>query len=67
MTATIKTHSASHVNTATGIDALTRTSLISMGVASGLVGLWAMACMVGAVLSNGVGAVASGFVSALIG
>lgn len=67
MTATIKTRSTSNVNTAGGIDTLSRASLISMGVASGLIGLWAVACMVGAVMSNGIGGVVSGFVSALLG
>jgi tetrahydromethanopterin S-methyltransferase subunit F len=67
MTATIKTHSATNVNTASAIDTLSRVSLISMGVASSLIGLWATACMVGAVMSNGIGGVVSGFVSALVG
>lgn len=67
MTATIKTSSAAQVNTANGIDTLSRASLISMGVASGLIGLWAAACVVGAIASNGLGAVVSGFFSALVG
>lgn len=67
MTATIKTRSTSKVNTASGIDTLSRVSLISMGVASSLIGIWALASMVGAVMTNGIGGVLSGFVSALIG
>lgn len=67
MTATTKTNSAANVNTASGIDTLSRASLISMGVASGLIGLWATACLVGAVMGNGAGAVVSGFFSALVG
>ena len=67
MTATIKTQSAAHVNTTSGIDTLSRASLISMGVASGLIGVWAMACMVGAVMSHGLGGVVGGFISAVIG
>jgi hypothetical protein len=67
MTATIKTNSASKVNSASGIDTLSRASLISMGVVSGLIGLWAAACVVGALMTNGVGAVVSGFFSALVG
>jgi len=67
MTATSKTQSATNVNTASGIDTFSRASLISMGVASGLIGLWAVACMVGAVMSNGLGGVVSGFFSALAG
>ena len=67
MTAAIKTHSATQINTASNIDTLSRASLISMGVASGLIGLWAAACVVGALMSNGIGGVLSGFVSALVG
>ncbi|NTV14455.1 MAG: hypothetical protein HGA96_11090 [Desulfobulbaceae bacterium] len=67
MTATSKTHSTTNVNTTSGIDTLSRVSLVSMGVASGLIGLWAVACMVGAVTSNGIGGVVSGFFSALVG
>lgn len=67
MNATIKTQSAAKVNTTSGVDTLSRVSLISMGVASALIGLWAVACMVGAVMSNGLGGVVSGFFSALAG
>ena len=67
MTATIKTQSAAHVNSASGIDTLSRASLLSMGVASGLIGVWAVACMVGAVMSHGLGGVVGGFISAIIG
>lgn len=67
MTATTKTRSTGKVNSAGGIDTVSRVSLISMGIASALIGLWAVASMVGAVMSNGVGGVISGFVSALVG
>lgn len=67
MSATIKTRSTSKVNTASGIDTLSRVSLISMGVASALIGLWAVASIVGAVMTNGIGGVVSGFFSALAG
>jgi hypothetical protein len=67
MTATIKTATSANVNTISGIDTLSSASLVSMGVASGLIGLWATACVVGAVMSNGAGAVVSGFFSALVG
>lgn len=69
MNANIKTRSSARTNTDTtsGIDTLSRASLISMGVASGLIGLWAVAAMVGAVMTNGIGGVVSGFVSALVG
>lgn len=65
MNATIKT--TTHVATGNAIDTFSRASLISMGAISGLIGLWAGACLVGAVMSNGFGQVASGFISALVG
>jgi hypothetical protein len=65
MTATIKTRA--NVATGNAIDTLSRASLISMGAVSGLIGLWAVACMVGAVMTNGIGQVATGFFSALVG
>jgi len=65
MTATIKTRT--NVATGNAIDTLSRASLISMGGISALVGLWAAACLVGAVMTNGIGQVATGFFSALVG
>jgi hypothetical protein len=65
MTATIKTRT--NVATGNAIDTLSRASLISMGAVSGLIGLWAVACMIGAIATNGLGQVAGGFISALIG
>ena len=35
-----------------GIDTLTKTSLISMGVVSAVIGLWAVACFMGALISS---------------
>ncbi len=67
MNATIKTNTATTVNNVSAIDSLSRTSLIAMSVVSGLIGLWAAACVVGAVATNGIGGLVSGFVSALIG
>lgn len=67
MTATIKTHSAANTNTSSGIDALSRASLISMGAVSGLIGIWAVACMVGALANHGMVGMVTGFISALVG
>lgn len=67
MTATINNQSAANVNTTSGIDTLSRASLISMAVASGLIGVWALACMVGGVMSHGLGGMVAGFISALVG
>jgi len=65
MTATIKTRT--NVAAGNAIDTMSRASLISMGAVSGLIGLWAAACVVGAVMTNGAAQVVTGFFSALIG
>lgn len=67
MNAAIKTHSAVNVNTLSSIDTLSRVSLFSMGAVSGLIGLWAVACMVGALMTNGIGGVMSGLLFSLVG
>ena len=41
-------------------------ALGTVGVAAGLIGLWAVACMVGAVVTQGPLAVVTGWVSSLI-
>jgi hypothetical protein len=65
MNATIKTRA--NVATGNAIDTLSRASLLSMGAVSALIGIWAAACVVGAISTNGLGRVASGFFSALVG
>ncbi|MBU0676337.1 MAG: hypothetical protein KJ950_16985 [Proteobacteria bacterium] len=67
MTAAIKTRNATKVNTESGIDTFSQISLISMATVSGLIGLWATASVVGALLTNGPAALISGFIAALVG
>ena len=67
MTATIKTQSQANVNTGTATDSLSRASLITMGAFSGFVGIWAAACFIGALFTNGPGQLIRGFFSALLG
>jgi len=67
MNATIKNNTATSVNTKSAVDSLSRASVITMGAVSTLIGLWAAACLVGAVATNGIGGLISGFVSALLG
>ena len=49
------------------IDSISKVTITAMASVSGLIGLWAVACVVGAIASNGPAALVSGFVSALIG
>ena len=65
MTADIKTRTTTTETTNDAINSLSRATLTSLGIVSGLIGLWAFACMVGAVVTYGPGAVLKGFVTAL--
>ena len=53
MTTTIKTESKVKESSNTAVDSVSRSSIITMGVASGLVGLWAVACLVSAMVDSG--------------
>ncbi len=65
-TATNKTRTAASqkTNTSSAADKMTITI---MGGASALIGLWAVACFVGAVISNGPAGVIKGFFTAATG
>ncbi len=65
MTADIKTKNTTTETANDAVDSLSRATLTSLGVVSGLIGFWAAACMVGAIVSNGPGAVLHGLVTAL--
>ena len=53
MTTTIKTKSKATESSNTAVDSVSRSSIITMGVASGLVGLWAVACLISAMVDSG--------------
>ena len=67
MTADIKTRTIVKENANDAVDSISRVTITAMGAVSGLVGLWAVACVVGAIASNGPAALVTGFVSALVG
>lgn len=67
MNAASKSSHAVKVASRNAVDIVSRASLISMAALSGLVGIWATACLVSAVLANGPGKVFGGFVAALLG
>ena len=62
-----KTRTRTAVNTTSAVDTVSKTSIITMAVASGLVGLWAVSCLVGAFLSEGPVQVIKGFFTAVTG
>jgi hypothetical protein len=67
MNANIKTNAIAKESSNAAIDSLSKSTMMTMAGVSGLVGLWATACMVGAIITNGPLGVVNGFVSALLG
>ena len=67
MNAKIKNNAIATDSSNAAIDSLSKASMITMAGVSGLVGLWATACLVAAVVSNGPLGVIRGFTSALLG
>ncbi|MEN8222995.1 MAG: hypothetical protein ABFR36_07010 [Acidobacteriota bacterium] len=67
MNAKIKTNAIATDSSNAAIDSLSRATMLTMAGASGLVGLWATACLVAAIVSNGPLGVISGYASALLG
>ena len=49
------------------VDSISKLTITAMASVSGLIGLWAVACVAGAIATNGPAALVTGFVSALIG
>lgn len=67
MTTTIKTQSKTTESSRDTVDSVSRSSIITMGVASGLVGLWAIACLVSAMVDSGPAALIRSWFNAVIG
>ena len=53
MSSMIKSQSRTSTTSKSAIDSVSRGSIVTMGVASGLVGIWAVACMASAMFSSG--------------
>jgi hypothetical protein len=53
MSTMIKTKGKTREASSTAIDSVSRGSIVTMGVASALVGLWAVACLVSAMIGSG--------------
>jgi len=53
MTTAIKSQSQTKETAKVAVDSVSRGSIITMGVASALVGLWAVACLVSAMVGSG--------------
>ena len=67
MTATItRTNATAHENSS-AVDTASRASMVVMSAFSGMVGLWAVACFIGAMASNGPAGMIKGLTTALTG
>ncbi|MBU0486073.1 MAG: hypothetical protein KKB30_16330 [Proteobacteria bacterium] len=57
MTATTRTRTKVNVgqavNTQTGLDTVSKSSIVVMGIVSTSIGLWATACIIGAMFTSG--------------
>lgn len=53
MSTTIKSQAKLQETSKAAVDSVSRGSIITMGVASALVGLWAVACLASAMLGSG--------------
>lgn len=67
MSANIKTTTVVKESSNAAVDSISRATITGMAVVSGLVGIWAAACLVSAFVSNGPGAMIRGFISAVSG
>lgn len=68
MTTTMtKNQTRTSVQSQTGLDSISQNSVVAMAGVSALIGLWAAACFVGAMVSGGPLALVKGFVSAISG
>ncbi|MBU0481380.1 MAG: hypothetical protein KKG47_09775 [Proteobacteria bacterium] len=53
MSSIIKSQTRTQTSSKSAVDSVSRGSIITMGVASGVVGLWAAACLVSAMIGSG--------------
>ena len=53
MSTMIKTQEKTRETSRTALDSVSRGSIVTMGIASALVGLWAVACLVSAMIGSG--------------
>ena len=67
MNAKIKTNTVVKESSNTAVDTVSRATITGMAVVSGLVGLWAVASLVSAFVSNGPAAMFRGLITAVTG
>ena len=67
MTTNIKTNTIAKDSSNAAVDSVTKITITAMGAVSGLIGLWAIGCIVSAMVSTGPVGLVSGFISAVTG
>ena len=67
MNAQIKNKTIAKESSNAAVDSVSKITITTMGAVSGLIGLWAVACIVGAMVSAGPVKLINGFVSAVTG
>ena len=67
MNAQIKNTTIAKESSNAAVDSVSKITITTMGAVSGLIGLWAVACIVGAMVSAGPVELINGFVSAVTG
>ena len=67
MNAQVKNTTIAKESSNAAVDSVSRITITAMGAVSGLIGLWAVACIVGAMVSVGPVELVNGFVSAVTG
>jgi len=53
MTTLTRTQTRTNIQVQTGLDSLSKSSVVAMGALSALIGLWAATCFVGALIGGG--------------
>ena len=67
MNAKIKNTTIAKESSNAAVDSVSRATITAMGAVSGLIGLWAVACIVSAIVSTGPVGLVNGFISAVTG
>ena len=67
MNTKIKTSQVVKESSNAAVDTISKATITGMAIVSGMVGIWAVVCMVSVVVSSGPGAVIRGFITAVTG
>ncbi len=63
----IQTEATTTHNAAEDINQASKAGILMVTAMAGLVGAWGLACMIGAIMTSGIGGVVTGYLSAITG